>query len=73
MQRVVEKGKLPENLRDELFSWESILCVEVRLSVATALGRIYAFLEKEGEKLIGEQKANLLALANSAKSSQDTE
>ena len=68
MRRVVEKGKLPDNLRNELFSWESILCGEEGLSLPTALGRIYAFFEKKLDILIAVQKADLLALANSAES-----
>ena len=62
MQRVVLPGKLPENLRNELFAWEDILCVPEGMSVPTArnfersLARVYAFFEDKWETLIALQK-----------------
>ena len=74
MRRVVEKGKLPENLREEFFRWEGVLC-EDSLPVAAAadVKRIVTFFEHNRERLIAEQKPNLRALANSAVSKKDLE
>ena len=77
MQRVVAEGKLSENLRQQLFAWESILCVAEGLSLQTsfekAIARVGAFFEKSREILIALQKPNLMAIANSAQANKDSE
>ena len=77
MQRVVAEGKLSEDLKQQLFCWESILCAPEGLSLQTsfekAIAQICAFFEKKQETLIALQKPNLMGIANSAQANKDSE
>ena len=77
MQRVVAEGKLSEDLKQQLFCWESILCAPEGLSLQTsfekAIARTCAFFEKKQETLIALQKPNLMGIANSAQANKDSE
>ena len=70
-------GKIARELENELCAWETILCAQEGMSLQAVfekpLPKLYVFFERNQEKLMALQKANLTAIASSAQANKDAE